>query len=107
MELAASGKLQSLEVIRLRVKFFAFIRDCTGCKEVDFPYEEDIYKLTHALCGRYGKKLWNRMLSEDGENLSPEIIVMINGRHVDHLGGIHAPLKPDDLVQIFPVVAGG
>lgn len=107
MELAAGGKLQYLEVIRLQVKFFAFIRDCTGCKEVDFPYEEDIYKLVHALCGRYGKKLRDRVLSGDGESLSPEIIIMVNGRHVEHLGGIRAPLKPDDLVQIFPVVAGG
>lgn len=91
----------------MKVKFFAFIRDCTGCKEVDFPYEEDVRKLTYALCDHYGKGLRERMLSTDGEHLSPEIIVMINGRHVEHLGGINAPLRPDDLVHIFPVVAGG
>ena len=37
----------------------------------------------------------------------PEIIILINGRHVGHLGGISAPLNPDDRVDIFPVVAGG
>jgi len=91
----------------LQVKFFAFIRDCTGCKEADIPYEEDIRSLVNALCSRYGNSLRKKLLSGDGESLSPEVIIMINGRHVEHLGGISAPLKPDDLVSIFPVVAGG
>lgn len=91
----------------MQVKFFAFIREYTGCKEADIPYEEDIYNLTRALCARYGQKLRDRLLSEDGESLNPEIIIMVNGRHVEHLGGIRAPLKPDDSVHIFPVVAGG
>jgi molybdopterin synthase sulfur carrier subunit len=46
------------------------------------------------------------MLTENGE-LGPEIIIMINGRHIAHLGGLDAPLKSDDTVQIFPMVAGG
>ena len=89
------------------VKFFAYLRDYTGCKTVDFPYQEDIYKLSHALCETYGSRLRGKMLTLDGEELGEEIIILVNGRHVAHLGGIHAKLEPTDVVSIFPVVAGG
>lgn len=91
----------------MQVKFFAYLRDFTGCKVTDFPYEEDVYHLAHALCDAYGRRLREKMLTPDGEALGEEIIILINGRHVEHLGGIHAKLKPDDVVAVFPVVAGG
>jgi molybdopterin synthase sulfur carrier subunit len=91
----------------MRVKFFAYIRDITGCKEVDFPYEENIGALARALCDHYGPLLWEKMLTVDGSELHPDIILLINGRHVAHLGGIKAPLKEDDTVHVFPMVAGG
>lgn len=91
----------------MQIKFFAYLRDYTGCKITDFPYQEDIYKLAHALCDVYGDKLRGKMLSPDGEDLGEEIIILVNGRHVAHLGGIHAKLMPSDIVSIFPVVAGG
>jgi molybdopterin synthase sulfur carrier subunit len=96
-----------LKGYRVVVKFFAYIRDFTGCKETDFPYEKDISDLACALCAKYGEKLREKMLSPAGDELGPDIIIMINGRHVAHLGGIKAPLKPDDKVYIFPMVAGG
>ena len=49
----------------------------------------------------------NTMFRVKLEDLGEEIIMLINGRHVAHLGGIHAKLLPGDVVSIFPVVAGG
>ncbi|MEG2419744.1 MAG: MoaD/ThiS family protein [Eubacterium sp.] len=46
-------------------------------------------------------------LAPGGETLGDEIIILVNGRHVEHLNGIHTPLVPSDTVAIFPVVAGG
>lgn len=91
----------------MQIKFFAYLREYTGCKTMDFPYKEDLYHLAHALCDTYGGKLRAKMLSPDGEDLGEEIIILVNGRHVAHLGGIHAKLEPTDIVSIFPVVAGG
>ena len=90
----------------MRVKFFAYLRDYTGCSETDMPFAPTIGHLARILCERYGPKLREKLLPADGE-LGPDIIVMINGRHVAHLGDINAPLKDDDTVQIFPKVAGG
>ncbi|MCL2126748.1 MAG: MoaD family protein [Treponema sp.] len=100
----------------MRVKFFAYLRDMTGCSETDVPAAKllpadtlqppAVGDLARFLCERYGPKFKNKMLTADGE-LGPDMIVMINGRHIAHLGGLGASLKDDDTVQIFPKVAGG
>ena len=100
----------------MRVRFFAYLRNITGCAEADIPYEETAGALARSLCNRYGDKLRQKIFppgdshgkeTQDGEKFGPEIIILINGRHVSHLGGFGAPLKPDDRVDVFPMVAGG
>jgi molybdopterin synthase sulfur carrier subunit len=90
----------------MKVKFFAFFRDYTGCKEADVPPEASIRTLLPHLGDKYGKKLRDALLTKDG-GLNPAAIIMVNGRHIQHLAGFDTPLKPDDTVQIFPIVAGG
>jgi molybdopterin synthase sulfur carrier subunit len=89
------------------VKFFAGIRDKTGCKETNIPHEKDVRALLYALSAKYGAGLQTKLLSEDGMRLGPGIIIFVNGRNLEHLGGIETPLQPDDVVLVFPVVAGG
>jgi molybdopterin synthase sulfur carrier subunit len=91
----------------MRVKFFAYLRDYTGCKEIDAPCQPTVGDLARALGEQYGPTLREKLLAPGGGELGPEIIILINGRHVSHLGGVNAPLKDDDTVQIFPMVAGG
>lgn len=89
------------------VKFFASIRDKTGCKETSIPHEKNVRALLHALSARYGPGLQKKLLSEDGMQPGREVIIFVNGRHLEHMGGIEASLQPDDMVLIFPVLAGG
>jgi len=95
----------------MRVRFFAYIRNYTGCSEGDYPLQPTIGKLARALCDRYGKNLSSKIFpngySKGDEEFGAEIIILINGRHVCHLQGEATPLKDDDRVDIFPVVAGG
>jgi molybdopterin synthase sulfur carrier subunit len=110
----------------MRVRFFAFIRKYTGCAEADIPYKETIGALARSLCDLYGEALRQKIYPSSGAaeirkrnkadgaieeieeiEFGPEIIFLINGRHVNHLGGPAAPLNPDDRVDVFPVVAGG
>jgi len=88
------------------VKFFAYLRDYTDCSEIDVPAIPTVGDLIRNLGERYGPGLGGKLLTPDGE-LGAEIVIMVNGRHVVHLGGIDAPLKEDDVVQIFPLVTGG
>jgi len=94
----------------MRVKFFATIRNITGCAEADIPYRETAGALARSLCDLYGEKLREKIFPGNvtgPEKFGPEIIILINGRHVSHLGGPAAALQPDDRVDVFPVVAGG
>jgi len=99
----------------MRIRFFAYLRESTGCAEADVPYQETAGALALSLCELYGEKLRQQIFPKDdgkkvkgeAEKFSPEIIVLINGRHVNQLGGLAAPLNPDDRVDFFPVAAGG
>ena len=100
----------------MQVRFFAYLRDFTGCTEADSPYQETVGALARSLCDLYGEKLRQKFFpsgnpnvekSTEEEQIGAEIIFLINGRHINHMGGLAAPLRPDDRVDIFPVVAGG
>ena len=91
----------------MMVKFFAGIRSITGCRESDIHHQADLRGLLCALGEQYGLRMRQKVLARDGQGLGAEIVILVNGRHVEHIGGIDAPLGPDDVVQIFPLVAGG
>ena len=50
----------------MTVKFFAYLREYTKCKAVDFPYQEDVRKLTITLSETYGDRLREKLLTPDG-----------------------------------------
>jgi len=89
----------------MKVRFFAYIRDYTGTKEIECHGCPTLKELLSDLCEKYGGKFRDKVF--DGENLSGEIIILINGRHVTHYDGINSRLKEEDEISIFPVVAGG
>lgn len=89
----------------MKVMFFAYIRDYTGCREIDMEYCEDLEALLYRLSDRFGRKFQSKLFN--GEKLSEEIIILVNGRHIVHLDGIHTKLESTDEISIFPVVAGG
>ena len=89
------------------VKYFATIRTYTGENErrVDDP---------PATLGRAARRRWRRATAASfrravfaGDELSPEIIILVNGRNVVYSGRLDTPLAADDEVSIFPMVAGG
>jgi len=87
------------------VKYFAYIRDYTGAKEIEIDHCPTLYDLLLKLCDKYGVKFRNKIFA-DG-NLSNEIIILVNGRNIVHLQGLDTCLSSNDEISIFPVVAGG
>lgn len=87
------------------VKFFAYIRDYTHTKETKIDNCGTVKELLQVLCRLYGKKLEEKIFN--GDELSSEIIILVNGRHITHCDGINTKLSEEDEISIFPVVAGG
>ena len=90
----------------MTVKYFGDIRPLVGgLKEEPWRQpEQDVGALLRALGKRHkplDKRLW------EGNQLSSTMIILVNGRSIDFLNGIETPLKPDDIVDVFPVEGGG
>jgi len=90
----------------MTIKYFATIRTYTGENErrVDEP-PATLGPLLETLAARYGTSFRRAVFA--GDELSPEIIILVNGRNVLYSGLLEAPLTADDEVSIFPMVAGG
>ena len=89
------------------VKFFATYREYANCSMIEMPAPENVVVLLRSLGERYGSEFREKLLSDDGQSLGNDAIVMVNGRHIEHLDGVNTPLSDDDTVAVFPLVAGG
>ena len=90
----------------MTVKYFADIRSLTGRGEETWTKAApDMRSLLKGLAAQYGAAFENRVFQ--GDQLSDTMIIFINGRDIVHLEGLDSPLKNDDVVAVFPVVAGG
>ena len=91
----------------MRVCYFAHLHDDTGKAEelVDGP--ASVLELLHLLVSRYQEPLRRHILSEDGTNVSEDIFILVNGRHLRQLQGSDTILHDTDTVAIIPVTEGG
>lgn len=90
----------------MKVKIFATYRPITGCSELEIPSCPDILSLLCSLKATYAG-FADELLDESGSELHPETIVLVNGRHIQHLDGVKTELCDEDVVAVIPLVAGG
>ncbi len=90
----------------MEIKYFADIRTLTGINEQRWTGETSTLRsLLKELAIQHGTAFEKRIL--EGDRISGSIIILVNGRHVEHLNGLETRLSPEDVVAIFPMVAGG
>jgi molybdopterin synthase sulfur carrier subunit len=89
------------------VKFFATYREITKCASLTLTAPSNLLSLITELSARYGPVMRTRLLSADGQNAGADAVILVNGRHIEHLAGLKTPLCEKDVVAIFPLVAGG
>jgi molybdopterin synthase sulfur carrier subunit len=88
------------------VKYFADIRQLSGREQQRLDRAAPtIRRLLEELSDQHGAAFRRRVF--EGEGLSSTLIVFVNGQNVEHLRGIETPLGPEDVVAIFPMIAGG
>ena len=101
----------------IRVLYYAGVRDKTGTNETrveGFSHAGTIAGLVRHLEERHGIYLLNSSSSQvehaknaKNTDLLSALIIMVNGRHIAHVGGLDAPVSEGDIVSIFPLIGGG
>lgn len=88
------------------INYFATFREITreNCFRIVEP-PPTMGGLLEQLCVRYGRTFKDAVF--EGDELSPFVILLVNGRNVRHTGGLDTPLSSTDVVSVFPMVAGG
>jgi len=101
----------------IRVLYYAWVREKAGTNETRLSgfssrdHAGTIVDLVKHLEEHCGISLINSDSSAIGHDkyadLLSVLIIMINGRHIVHVGGLDAPVKDGDVVSIFPLIGGG
>jgi len=91
--------------MRIKARFFAYFRDLFGGREREVLVDEGatVGGALAVLCDTPER----RREIFAGEGLKPHLVVMVNGVHVESLGGLAAPLAPGDTIAVFPLLGGG
>ena len=92
----------------VRVLFYAGIREKAGTfeKRVD-GFSGTLAELVKHLEENHGISLLDSQAEGYEADLLSVLIIMINGRHIAHVGGLDAPVSDGDVVSVFPLVGGG
>jgi molybdopterin synthase sulfur carrier subunit len=89
----------------IRVSFYGMVRDALGEKETKISGPDSVKGLLEALSGKYGIKFEGKIMRAPSRDL--DLIILLNGRHIEHVGGVDAPVKEGDHLAVFPLVGGG
>ena len=92
--------------MEIQLRFFATYRDAVGQKSLSKSVDDDatVGEVLEDLEGTYDG-LEGRLL-DDGK-IAQHLSVLKNGRDVAHLDGVDTDLEDDDVLSVFPPVAGG
>ncbi len=92
--------------MKITLKAFAFYRDVLGSQtQLELSHGATIETLLEMLFTRH-RELRPQVLTSEGR-VKPLVIILKNGRNIVHLEGLHTKLDDQDMVSLFPPVAGG
>lgn len=89
----------------MQVRFYAFLRDIADAKAIEIPAAQTIEATIMDICTKYGPKMRRELLRSD--KINDELIILVNGKNIAHLQGAETHLHDSDVIDIFPMVAGG
>ena len=92
----------------MKVKYFAYFRTGAGCKEENLLLGPvTAIELLRTLGDMHGEVLRKQLVSQNGEDIDPDVIFLIDGRNIDFLDGINSIIGADAVISLFPRIAGG
>ncbi len=90
--------------MRVRVSVYSMLREKLGWKHVDIEIEGDRATLREVL--DRVPRLRELVVRDDG-SFEEGFLVLINGIHAQHLGGLDAEVRDGYEIDVFPPGGGG
>lgn len=91
----------------MKVKVFANLREIVKVKSHEIGVEMKWGKVRNVLeilLQRYGNALRDAIFNPDG---GLRIKILLNGRDIDYINGLESEITEEDILYLFPPVAGG
>lgn len=91
----------------ITIRAYATLREIIGSRETAFslPLGETVRGLLENLCSAYPGL--RQHLFDSAGRTKPHIIILKNGRNIASLQQLDTPIDDNDVVALFPPVAGG
>jgi len=91
------------------IRLYNFLYQTLGESELNLSGPSTVRELLLLLSRKYGEKVDKWLWKGTGSNrtLIAGTMILVNGRHVQHLQGLDTPLMDEDRVSIFPPAGGG
>ena len=95
--------------MNIRLRTILNFKKIIGKGDVDIPFEDgtSLKQALDIIADTYGEELRSNLFNPDDGGLLQHVRLMVNGRDIAFLNGLHTILQDGDEILIFPPVAGG
>lgn len=93
--------------MKITFRTFADFREIIGAREqeLSLPEGETVGGLLKGLC-KVHPRLQGKLFDASG-NIKPYIIILKNGKNIESLQHLDTIIAADDVISVFPPIAGG
>jgi molybdopterin converting factor small subunit len=95
--------------MKVKVHYISLVKTYTGKsqEEIILPNEATLSQLLDKIATTYGKPFNVEVYDFSRKEVKPMFVAMVNGIHIDQLGGIKTALKEGDSVILMTLMTGG
>lgn len=95
--------------MQVKVHYISLVKSYTNKsqEEITLPNTATLANLLDKIATMYGKPFNAEVYDPLKKEVKPTFVVMLNGIHMDQLGGINTTLKDGDSVILMTLMTGG
>ncbi|MGB9729848.1 MAG: MoaD family protein [Thermoprotei archaeon] len=94
-------------MVKVKVVFYATFREKFKVNEIDLDIDGTFKSLMDSLTNNLGEEVKKELYDDNTNYIKKDVIMLVNGRSVEYLGGPSVKFNDGDKIAIFPPVAGG